>query len=143
MLTIAVHVLRFTTPKGDRSKKKCVMIQLDDYLERDADFAREVLPALADNLTEFCDSLQQAIAQRNFTTFVKAHHKVKTTLALLGNLELRQLADAIQKAVLADGGASVEAAAINRCLNLSAWQQLLLQEKIKKYKTDAKNSAVR
>jgi len=111
------------------------MINLDDYLERDADFARQVLPALADNLREFCESLQQAFTHRNFSNFVKAHHKVKTTLALLGNMELRQLADRIHRAVLVDGGASVEAAVVDRCLTLSTGQQLVLQQKLNKYQS--------
>ena len=74
-----------------------VSANLDLYTEGDPDFKRELAGHLIKNINELKDALREAIANTDVTPFSKAIHKVKTSLAMLGDEKFNALIEKLRE----------------------------------------------
>ena len=71
-------------PSGDRP----LFIDFNLYTDGDADFKKELITHMIDNLQELQKALQTAHQQNTPDLFVKTSHKVKPTLSMLDDKDL-------------------------------------------------------
>lgn len=84
------------------------MKELSEYLEADPEFANELVTSFSDNLMEFRESLLRTIERQDSSIFLKAHHKMKTTLSYTRNERLEQLANQIKLIIEQQGIGFIE-----------------------------------
>ncbi len=70
-----------------------LFIDFNQYTDGDADFKKELILLMIDNLKEIQDSLKEAIKKSALEIFEKTCHKIKPTLSML---EDQDFMDAIQ-----------------------------------------------
>ena len=109
------------------------MKTLLEYLETDQEFARELITSLSDNLTEFRDSLLQAIKLRDSEIFLSSYHKMKTTLGYTQNEKLKLQADMIKSMMLQQGVESIDVRVRNTFCGLCDSSSFELQKQLKYY----------
>jgi HPt (histidine-containing phosphotransfer) domain-containing protein len=79
------------------------MNDIEQYLKDDPSFATEFIHSLQSNLIEFRDSLIATVGNQEQSYFLKTHHKLKSTLSMVGNQKLNDQTD-IVLTLLAFGG---------------------------------------
>lgn len=68
---------------------RLTITEIDEYIESDPGFARELMTSLIKSLREFRESLRLAVNQNAPHVFLKAHHKAKTALSLVHDEQLK------------------------------------------------------
>ena|SRR5688572_13760718 len=63
-------------------------INFDQYTDGDADFKKELIYLMIENLREVQDSLVEATKKNNLEIFEKTCHKIKPTLSMLEDKDL-------------------------------------------------------
>jgi len=69
---------------------------LDKCTDGDVEFRRELAQLLANNISELLTNIEKALKLNDPTIFVRAVHKTKTTLTILGDGELSETLHTIQ-----------------------------------------------
>lgn len=67
--------------------KRILFIDFDLYAENDPDFKQELIELMIDNLQELQQAYDLSAEQHEPVFFLKACHKVKTTLSMLADVE--------------------------------------------------------
>ena len=75
-------------PIFHQSSNRPLFINFELYTDGDADFKRELIYSIIDNLKEVQVSLLEAMKNNNLEIFEKTCHKIKPTLILLDDNEL-------------------------------------------------------
>jgi hypothetical protein len=91
--------------KHYQNKYSIVMKDIEQYMYDDPTFAEEFIQSMQLNLAEFRESLLAAISNQEQAHFIKTHHKLKTTLSLIGNKKLIDQADIVLTLLTYGGGA--------------------------------------
>ncbi len=86
----------------DKDRPNIVKANLDRCTDGDTEFRRELAQLLASNMSELLLSVEKALKLKDPTIFGRAVHKTKTTLSILGDGELMEELNIIQKKIGAD-----------------------------------------
>ncbi|HTE31314.1 MAG TPA: hypothetical protein VK666_13125 [Chryseolinea sp.] len=73
--------------------KRTLFIDFNLYADDDPEFKQELIELIIENLEELQQSYQTSIEQTELSFFLKACHKVKTTLVMLDDQELNALVE--------------------------------------------------
>ena len=79
-----------------------LFIDFDQYTDGDADFKKELIFLMIDNLKEIQDSLKEATKKNMLDIFEKTCHKIKPTLSMLEDQDLMDVIQSI-KSVFSNG----------------------------------------
>ena len=71
-----------------QSTNRPLYINFDQYTDGDADFKKELIYLMIDNLNELQSSLKEATALNKLEIFEKTCHKIKPTLSMLEDKDL-------------------------------------------------------
>jgi hypothetical protein len=72
----------------ESSWKRPLYVDFDTYTDNDADFKKELIDHMVENIRELVSAHQISAQQKDTTLFLKVRHKVKTTLVMLADKEL-------------------------------------------------------
>lgn len=72
------------------------MKELENYINRDPDFAKELILSLIKGYLEFRESFLLSIRKQEPKIFFAAHHKMKVAFGLTGDKRFEEQADIIQ-----------------------------------------------
>jgi hypothetical protein len=78
------------------SANRPLFINFDLYTDGDADFKKELIYLMIDNLKEVQSSLVEATKKNKLEIFEKACHKIKPTLSMLDDNELLEVIQLIK-----------------------------------------------
>ena len=73
--------------------KRTISIDFDAYADNDPDFKQELTAIMIDNLQELKRAYSLSVMQNNLDVFLRACHKMKTTLFMLGDAELSAIVE--------------------------------------------------
>jgi len=73
--------------------KRKLFIDFDLYADNDPDFKQELIELMIDNLQELQQAYRLSAEQHDPQIFLKACHKVKTTLCMLEDIELQAVVE--------------------------------------------------
>jgi hypothetical protein len=76
--------------------KRTLFIDFNLYVEDDAEFKEQLVELMIENLQELRETYRIAVEQKDLASFLKACHKVKTTMVMLDDKELNDLVDEIK-----------------------------------------------
>lgn len=71
-------------------------IDFDQYTDGDADFKKELIYLMIDNLKEIQDSILEAMQKNDIEIFAKTCHKIRPTLNMLEDKELIESLDVVK-----------------------------------------------
>ena len=111
------------------------MREIEEYLVSDPEFGQELIGLLIGNLIEFRDSLSMTVKEGKSIFFFKAHHKLRTTLDLIGNKKLELQADQIHATFKDEGISAVDKRTQNAFCRLCKSSIETLESKLKNYQT--------
>ena len=66
-------------------------IDFNQYTDGDADFKKELVVLMIDNLKEILDSLKEAVQKNTPEIFEKTCHKIKPTLSMLEDQDFMEI----------------------------------------------------
>lgn len=73
-----------------QSTNRPLFINFDQYTDGDADFKKELIYLMIDNLKEVQSSLKEASQKNKLEIFEKTCHKIKPTLSMLEDKDLME-----------------------------------------------------
>ena len=85
-----------------QSTNRPLFINFDQYTDGDADFKKELIYLMIDNLKEVQTSLKEAAQKNKLEIFEKTCHKIKPTLSMLEDKDLLESIQTIKSKFAGD-----------------------------------------
>lgn len=76
-----------------------LFIDFDSHTDGDADFKKELISLMIENIRELQQALHQADLQNDHSAFSKACHKVNATIGMLDDKELTEMIEQVKAPV--------------------------------------------
>ena len=92
-------ILKYTSPEKNASMAGSIANSLDMYTEGNLDFKKELIGHLIKNIEELKSSLESSLKSKDPEPFYAAAHKCRTTLTMLGDIELLRVVDEVKDAL--------------------------------------------
>jgi CheY-like chemotaxis protein len=125
-------ISKYLQKKINKSASSAISIGLELYSEGDLAFKKELAGLFIKNIMELKQSLERTFSTNDDNEFKKTSHKVKTTLGMLGDLELEKIVEEL-KVMLSEKNnkKEIDGNALNRFFQLCSSAIQGLEEEIK------------